>query len=132
MAETKKEKIIDVKNDTKDTAAKTDKTAAVKSAAKKTVEKAEKVVKSAAKTAKKKTSEVKKSVKEVVSKDVVILQISGKDDINLDSVIDKCKNDYKAKGHRAPKNITVYVKPEDGCAYYTVNGKGAEDFKVEL
>ena len=42
------------------------------------------------------------------------------------------KADYKAKGHRTPKTVSVYIKPEEGVAYYTVKGVGSEDYKVEL
>ena len=46
--------------------------------------------------------------------------------------MDQALADYKAKGHRAPKNVTVYIKPEEGVAYYTVQGVGSEDYKVIL
>lgn len=38
------------------------------------------------------------------------------------------------KAAKAPEDadIVIYVKPEDGAAYYTVNGEGSEAFKVEL
>ena len=32
----------------------------------------------------------------------------------------------------AQETDVVYVKPEDNAAYFTVNGEGQEDFKVEL
>ncbi|MGN0595084.1 MAG: DUF6465 family protein [Hominimerdicola sp.] len=94
-------------------------------AEKETAVKAEKAVKAKANT-------VKKAVKESVAADEIILQISGKEEINLQKVAEACKADYKSKGHRMPKAVTVYVKPEEGVAYYTVNGKGSEDYKVEL
>lgn len=120
------EKITAVKEEVK--AAKN----AAEKVVKETAAKAEKAVKATAKTAKAKTQTVKKAVKESISKDEIILQLSGRDDINLDKVVEDCKTDYKAKGHRAPKSVCVYVKPEEGVAYYTVNGKGSEEFKVEL
>lgn len=38
------------------------------------------------------------------------------------------------KAAKAPDGaeIVVYVKPEEGAAYYTVNGEGSDAFKVEL
>ena len=92
-------------------------------AVKKTADKAKKAVKSVAKTAKAKKETVEKASE-------VFIQVSGKGDINVNEIIEACKADYKAKGHRAPKDVTVYVKPEEDVAYYTVNGKGSDDFKV--
>lgn len=106
----------------------------VKSTAKKAVKTAENAVKTAAKATKEKKETVKKTAakKTAEKKEEVILQISGKEDINVAAILEAAKADYKAKGHRTPKNVTVYVKPEEGVAYYTVNGVGADDYKVEL
>ena len=30
------------------------------------------------------------------------------------------------------RQFQVYIKPEEGVAYYTVKGVGSEDYKVEL
>ena len=110
---------------------------AVKSTAKKAVKTAETAVKTAAKATKEKKETVKKAAAKKTAekkeaKDEVILQLSGKEDINVAAILEAAKADYKAKGHRCPKNVTVYVKPEEGVAYYTVNGVGADDYKVEL
>ena len=46
---------------------------------------------------------------------------------------EKAYKEYKRVHKR--KIITdfhVYVKPEEGAAYYTVNGEGAEEFKIDL
>ena len=87
----------------------------------------------------KKVEEVKAAEKKAPAKaaakkpagDNVVLQYNGKD-IEMKALVEACKADYKAKGHKSANNVCVYVKPEDNAAYYTVNGKGAEDFKVEL
>ena len=63
--------------------------------------------------------------------DKVVLQYNGKE-IEMKAVVEACKADYKAKGHKTASNVVVYVKPDENTAYYTVAGKGAEDFKVEL
>ena len=102
-------------------AAATEKKAAAKPAAKKTAAK-----KPAAKKAPAKKAAAKKE-----TGDKVVLQYNGKD-IEMKAVVEACKADYKAKGHKTASNVVVYVKPEDNAAYYTVAGKGAEDFKVEL
>ena len=50
-------------------------------------------------------------------------------------------SDIAAKAYKAYKSVhkrkhvsefRVYVKPEEGVAYYTVNGVGADDFKIDL
>ncbi|MDE6665377.1 MAG: hypothetical protein K2K14_04200 [Ruminococcus sp.] len=49
--------------------------------------------------------------------------------------------DITAKAYKAFKSVhkrkvvtdfRVYVKPEEGAAYYTVNGEGAPDYKIDL
>lgn len=126
MAEKKAEEAVkEVKAEVKSAAEKTG--AAVKETAKKAVKTAEKAVKTAAK-AKKET--VKKAV-EAEIKDEVFVQFAGVE-INVEAVVAAAKADYKAKGHRTPKTVSVYIKPEEGVAYYTVKGVGSEDYKVEL
>lgn len=119
------EAVKEVKAEVKSAAEKTG--AAVKETAKKAVKTAEKAVKTAAK-AKKET--VKKAV-EAEIKDEVFVQFAG-GEINVEAVVAAAKADYKAKGHRTPKTVSVYIKPEEGVAYYTVKGVGSEDYKVEL
>ena len=104
--------------------------AAVKETAKKAVKTTEKAVKTAAKAAKEKKETVKKAVAAEI-KDEVIIQYAGKE-INVENVVAAAKADYKSKGHRIPKSVSVYIKPEEGVAYYTVKGVGSEDHKVEL
>ena len=106
------------------------KSAAVKETAKKAVKTAEKAVKTAAKATKAKKETVKKAV-EAEIKDEVFVQFAGVE-INVEAVVTAAKADYKAKGHRTPKTVSVYIKPEEGVAYYTVKGVGSEDYKVEL
>ena len=119
------EAVKEVKAEVKSAAEKTG--AAVKETAKKAVKTAEKAVKTATK-AKKET--VKKAV-EAEIKDEVFVQFAGVE-INVEAVVAAAKADYKAKGHRTPKTVSVYIKPEEGVAYYTVKGVGSEDYKVEL
>ena len=105
-------------------------TPTVKETAKKAVKTAEKAVKTAAKATKAKKETVKKAV-EAEIKDEVFVQFAGVE-INVEAVVAAAKADYKAKGHRTPKTVSVYIKPEEGVAYYTVKGVGSEDYKVEL
>ena len=46
---------------------------------------------------------------------------------DLNTVIENVKNTYIAEGHRVSsiKELQVYVKPEDRCAYYVINGNNA-------
>ena len=96
----------------------------------KAVKTAEKAVKTAAKATKAKKETVKKAV-EAEIKDEVFVQFAGVE-INVEAVVAAAKADYKAKGHRTPKTVSVYIKPEEGVAYYTVKGVGSEDYRVEL
>ena len=121
------EAVKEVKAEVKSAAEKTG--AAVKETAKKAVKTAEKAVKTA-KATKAKKETVKKAV-EAEIKDEVFVQFAG-GEINVEAVVAAAKADYKAKGHRTPKTVSVYIKPEEGVAYYTVKGVGSEDYKVEL
>jgi len=114
MANTKKaaktkaaEVAAEVKEVAKETAAKT------KSAAKKTAEK------------------TKAAVEKAAEKDVVFVEFADKQ-LDVASLVEAAKADYKAKGHRAPKAVKLYIKPEEGVAYYTVNDKGDADQKIDL
>ena len=91
--------------------------------------------KAAAKKAPAKKAAAKKAPAKAAAKketgDKVVLQYNGTE-IERKAVVEACKADYKAKGHKTASNVVVYVKPDENTAYYTVAGKGAEDFKVEL
>lgn len=41
---------------------------------------------------------------------------------DVDSVMKAAVKDYKANNKTELKNINLYIKPEDGKAYYTANG----------
>ena len=60
------------------------------------------------------------------------LQI-GDAEFDISALAEKAYKEYK-RVHRR-KIVTdfhIYVKPEEGAAYYTVNGEGSEDFKIDL
>lgn len=54
-------------------------------------------------------------------------------EVSADELAEKVKADYKARtGAAASGEICVYIKPEEGVAYYSVNGEGSPEFKVNL
>ena len=60
------------------------------------------------------------------------LQI-GDSEFDISALAEKAYKEYKRVHKR--KIVTdfhIYVKPEEGAAYYTVNGEGSEDFKIDL
>ena len=118
-------KVEEVKATAKKAAAATKtKAAAAKTTAKAKAETAKKTVKKAAAK--------KAPAKKAVAKDEIFVQLEGVADVSVAAVVEAAKADYKAKTGKAAKAVTVYVKPAEGVAYYTVAGKGGEDFKVEL
>ncbi len=94
------------------------------------------------KTAPKKTPAVKKTaaekkapVKKTEPVIKTILQIDGKEfDLSTlgtvaADVLKKYKSVHKRK---VVEEFVVYLKPEDNAAYFTVNGEGRDDFKVDV
>ena len=63
---------------------------------------------------------------------ITTLQI-GDAEFDISDIAAKAYKAYKSTHKR--KVVTefhVYVKPEENAAYYTVNGEGSADFKIEL
>jgi len=85
--------------------------------------------KAAAKTTSK-TTKTAKTGKEAVSQNVYI-QFAGKEILAKD-IEEQVKKIWTEEGHRASsiKSLDIYVKPEDGAAYYVINGKSTG--KIEL
>ena len=50
--------------------------------------------------------------------------------VTVDAVKKAVKNDVAAKGLAG--NIVIYLNTEERAAYYTVDGVGSEDYKVDL
>ncbi|MBR1863928.1 MAG: hypothetical protein IJ806_07575 [Ruminococcus sp.] len=94
----------------------------------KTVKKTASKAKDATKTA---AAKVKQTAAKAAEKDAVVIEFGDKQ-IDVAAVIAAAKADYKAKGNKAPKAVKLYIKPEEGVAYYTVNDQGADDQKVDL
>lgn len=87
-----------------------------KTAAKTATDKA----KSAAKTATDKAKTATKKVASALTPDVFVEFGGAK--YECSKLADRCKEDYKAKhpGERI-RSCRVYIKPEDGMAYYVIN-----------
>lgn len=75
----------------------------------------------------------KTAAKPVEVKSSVYVQFAGKE-FSESSLTEAVKEAYTALGNRAEdiRTIDIYVKPEESVAYYTVNGQGSDEFKIEL
>lgn len=49
--------------------------------------------------------------------------MKGRDELSVESIINRVKDAYVAEGHSAAsiKNVAVYIKPEEGMAYYVID-----------
>jgi len=104
---------------------------AKKTAAKKTTAKAAEAAAEVKETAKK--APAKKATKKAAAPKVTInVEYHGAQHVITD-VADKALKAYAAD-HKgvAVETLEVYCKPEDGVAYYVVNGEASESFKVEI
>ena len=92
----------------------------------------EKVAKKAAKATKSAASKVKKeaTVKKVKDKKELVPEVFIQYEAieaKTEDIIENIKKAYVADGHYVAgiKDLKVYIKPEDGCAYYVINGSYA-------
>ena len=86
----------------------------------------------AEKPVEKKPAEKKPAAKKAEPKMTAVVQFGGQE-YNVAEITEKAYKAYKAANKRkSVKEFTVYVKPEENVAYYTVNGEGSDEFKVEL
>ena len=100
---------------------------ATKAPAVKKAEIAEPAVKAVKKTAASAAKTTKKAAAPAVK---TILQTNGCE-FDLSTLNAKVLD--AAKAHAAEiAEIAIYVKPDEAVAYYTVNGEGTDDYKVEL
>lgn len=67
-----------------------------------------------------------KAAKKTAAEPKVYVQF-GADESSVEAIVEKIKSDYVGQGHRASsiKDLRVYLKPEDGAAYYVINEKVA-------
>ncbi len=82
--------------------------------------------------AEKKTAAKKSAVKKADPVIKTILQVGGKDFDLSTLAVDALKSYKSTHKRKAVSEFVVYVKPEENAAYYTVNGEGQDDFKVDL
>ncbi len=99
----------------------------IKKAAKST---AKKTAAGARSQAKKVEETAKKAAQKLALKEIYI-QFGGNEYKESD-ILEKVEEAYKAEGHRIGtiKSLELYIKPEEGFAYYVINGKNTG--KVEL
>src|SRR5574344_46116 len=102
-----------------------------KPAVKKAASSAKKAAEPYVKAAKTQAKKVKKVVDDKLFDHEVIVQYAGNSYYEKDKN-EKAVADYVANGGRQDqiKKIQIYIKPEDGAAYYVVHGKSTG--KVEL
>lgn len=97
---------------------------AVKKVADAAPEQVEKVAKKAQKATEKAAETVKKTAKKAatkVAKAEVVIQFAGRE-VSTKDILEAAKKDFSEKNTATLKEITLYVKPEDGAAYYVANG----------
>ena len=114
------------------------KAAATKAAAEKVVAEVEKKVENEVEKVAAETKAVaekvakKATTRKTAPKATVTVEAAGKQ-FDITAIADKAVAAYKAMNEKAAvKTVDVYVKPEEGVAYYVINGEGSADFKVEL
>lgn len=74
----------------------------------------------------------RKSAKETGPVLTTTLQLGDKE-FDITDIAAKAYKEYKRVHKRkVVTDFHIYVKPEEGAAYFTINGEGSEDFKVEL
>lgn len=102
-----------------------------KTAAKKTTAKSTEEAEAPKKTTAKKTA-AKKQEPKGEPEVTVTIQYQNKD-IAAGQVLQAAKKAFEeANPDVEIKAIDIYVKPEEGVAYYAVNGQGCEDYKISL
>ena len=80
----------------------------------------------------KKTAPKKTAAKKAEPAVTVTIQFNGKDIVAKD-VLEAAKKAYAEKNPEGEiKSMDLYVKPDEGVAYYAVNGEGNEDYKIQL
>lgn len=106
-----------------------------KPAAKKETVKKETVKKEAApkkETVKKAPAAKKPAAKKAEPKTSVVIEYAGKSVVAKDVLAAAAKAFAKSHKDVTVKTMDVYVKPEEGVAYYVVNGEGSDEYKVIL
>lgn len=84
----------------------------------------------AAKSAEVKTAEKKSAAKKPACKTSVCVEMSGLS-VSINDIQTAVKKAVKDKGLDASE-LNIYINAAEQAAYYTINGEGGEDFKVDL
>ena len=87
-----------------------------------------------AETPEKKTRKPRAKKADKKSEPVLITTLQlGDAEFDISDIAAKAYKSYKSTHKRkAVTEFRVYVKPEEGVAYFTVNGEGSPDFKINL
>ena len=87
-----------------------------------------------AETPEKKTRKPRAKKADKKSEPVLITTLQlGDAEFDISDIAAKAYKAYKSTHKRkAVTEFRVYVKPEEGVAYFTVNGEGSPDFKINL
>ena len=87
-----------------------------------------------AETPEKKTRKPRAKKADKKSEPVLITTLQlGNAEFDISDIAAKAYKVYKSTHKRkAVTEFRVYVKPEEGVAYFTVNGEGSPDFKINL
>ena len=67
-------------------------------------------------------------------KEKVFVQYAGKE-LDTEKLVAAAKKAYERKtGSKADeiKSVDLYIKPEENAAYYVINGRGEDDFRIDL
>ena len=88
-----------------------------------------------AKAAEEKKAEPEKAAKKASAvKEKVFVQYAGKE-LDTEKLVAAAKKAYERKtGSKADeiKSVELYIKPEENAAYYVINGRGEDDFRIDL
>ena len=94
-----------------------------------------------AKAAEEKKAESEKAAKKAPAakkasavKEKVFVQYAGKE-LDTEKLVAAAKKAYERKtGSKADeiKSVDLYIKPEENAAYYVINGRGEDDFRIDL
>ncbi len=83
-------------------------------------------------TEKKAAAPRKTSAKKTEPKAEIFIEYAGRQ-ISGKEILEAARRDYLSKSKdTAVKTLELYIKPEEHIAYYTVNGEGSDEYKVEL
>lgn len=89
-------------------------------------EKAKKAAKTAAKKAEPAVKSAEKAIKNAGKQAAaalipeVFLQVNNQQFVCTD-IVDRCKADFKSKHKGVIRSFKIYIKPQDGMAYYVIN-----------